>query len=349
MRILIIYPGHSHATIDVALGYENGLRAIGHTVRAFNYHNQLTFYVGALKYWQKHAGKDDKVANPDMAALVLASEQAAIEVVDFVPDLVVVICGFVLHKRAFDLINRLCRPIVLVLTESPYNDASQARIIEGGEVAQTFTNDKSSVIPLREATGARVEYLPHSYDPMRHHKKDAVLDKYESDVFFFGTMWPERQRLLEPVRRWCRRRRIDAQIGGIGFRRRKGMITNAELVRYYSATKIALNQHRTIASAKDDEEQHVAGAYSLGPRAFEIAACKAFQLCDDARPELHEVFDGSVPTYTDGADLKNKIGYYMDHPDQREALARAAYQRVQPCSFENRARDILLPVTLEAL
>lgn len=341
MRILIIYPGHSHSTIDCATGYENALRVIGHTVRAFNYHNQLAFYQDALKYWQRR-NKNFVLNDLGEATLILASEQVIVEAVDFVPDVVLIVNGFALHKRAYDLLDRLCLPMALVLTESPYLDGEQAKIIAQGHVKVAFTNDRISVEPLSEASGHRVEYLPHSYDPTRHHKKDAVLDKYHSDVFFFGTMWAGRQRLLEPVKRWCKRHRVKARIGGVGFKRRRGMIDNDQLVRYYSATKVALNHHRTFAGIENGKEVHCTNAYSLGPRAYEIAACRAFQL-SDARPELAEVFGDTVPVYTDAEGLIDKLSYYLAHDGERAAMAEAAYQRVLPCSFENRAREILLP------
>ena len=85
------------------------------------------------------------------------------------------------------------------------------------------------------------------------------------------------------------------------------------------------------------------GAYSLGPRAYEIAACGAFQLCDDQRPELHDIFNGSIPTYKDAADLQDKIGYYLAHDAEREALRAESLKRVQACSFVERARDIVIP------
>jgi spore maturation protein CgeB len=346
MKILLIYPGHSHSTIDIATGYKNALRAIGHEVWPFMYHDQLAFYQYAIQCWMKK-NKNFKPDDPAQATLVAASEQALIAAVDFVPDVILIVNGFALHKRAYDLIDKICLPLVLILTESPYLDGEQAKIIAQGHVRLAFTNDRSSLDQLREDSGGRIEYLPHSYDPTRHHKKDAVLDKYETDVFFFGTLWPGRVRLFEPVKKWCKRHKVKAEIGGVGFKTLKGMIDNEQLVRYYSATKIAINHHRTISMAKNGVEVHCENAYSLGPRAYEIAACKAFQL-SDSRPELHEVFGDTVPVYTDADDLIGKLQYYLDFAGEREEIAEAAYQRVQSCSFEHRAREILLP-TIEAV
>jgi spore maturation protein CgeB len=94
---------------------------------------------------------------------------------------------------------------------------------------------------------------------------------------------------------------------------------------------------------KDGHEVHVEEAYSLGPRAFEIAACGAFQLCDDTRAELDEIFKGSVPTYSGPDELRAKAQYFMTHDQDRRDLAWESYQRVQGCAFVNRAQEIVLP------
>src|SRR4030067_264856 len=47
--------------------------------------------------------------------------------------------------------------------------------------------------------GVGVEYLPHSYDATRHFPMD-VGEEYQSDVYFYGTWWPERGKLMESLR-----------------------------------------------------------------------------------------------------------------------------------------------------
>lgn len=342
MRILIAYPGHSHSTRDVADGYAGALARLGHAVQTYDYHIRLSFYAEALRRWHE--------LNPEFEAdasrnLVLASEPVAIEAIDFVPDAVLVVCGLVLHRRGYELLHRLGLPLALLLTESPYLDAEQAEIIKYGYIALTLANDRASVEPLREMTGKRVEYLPHSFDPQRHYPQE-VGEEYRSDVFFFGTWWPERRTLLESLLERKNGHRFE--LGGVGpvTDSAPELMDNDELARRYCGTKIALNHHRTIC--RQDESGapvHIQDgqAWSLGPRAYEIAACGAFQLCDDTRPELKEVFGESVPTYRDGRSLWEQVSYYLEHEAEREALAAEQLARVQSCSFDNRAREILVP------
>jgi spore maturation protein CgeB len=353
MRILIIYPGHSHSTYDVARGYENALSVLGHEVQVHNYHNQLAFFSEAIRHWMR-LNPDFKLENPNDAIRILSSESVAIQAIDHVPDVVLIVCGIALHRRAYNLLHSLGLPLVLLATESPYLDETQAQIVEQGHISLTFANDKSSVLPLREMTGKPVEYLPHSLDHLLHYNQD-VGEEYKSDLFFLGTMWPERRRLLTPLKRWAGRWRPGwtVRIDGptpMARGQSSRLIDNDELARFYNGTRVALNHHRTIIKTDGEgKEVHVGQAYSIGPRAYEIAACAAFQLCDGTRPELAEVFGDTVATYADAADLRRKVDYYMAHDDEREDMAWAACERAQACSFEDRAKNILLPCIEEVL
>lgn len=340
MRILVAFPGHTTSTIDVAIGYTHALKALGHTVSTFDYHTRLNFYKDALDYW---SNTNPGYTQQKSDALVMASETLALEAVDFVPDVVLIVCGLALHRRAYDLLHRLNIPMALLLTESPYSDPMQAEIAIKGHIGLILTNDAASVSPLR-VTGLPVEYVPHSFDPYRHYPR-VVGKQYESDVYFFGTLWPEREALFAELRA----RQGGYKLDGITPIKDTpyGLISNAELARHYSGTKIALNHHRTVKGELNaqGEIEHITAqdAWSLGPRAFEIAACGAFQLSDNTRPELKEVFGASVATYTGAGDLADKAQYFLQHPDERKAMAEEAKRRVQGCSFEHRAREILLP------
>jgi len=349
MRILIAYPGSAFSTFDVATGYEAALIQAGHTVHAFNYHDQLAFYQESLKFWEK----ENQNFNPHPSMfLVMASERLIIDVIDFVPDVALIISGYCLHRRAFDLIYKLGIPIVLLLTESPYQDESQAIIIEKGHVDLSFTNDKSS---LETLPGLRA-YLPHSYNPLVHYPIhfEVINERYKTDVFFHGTLWPERRRMFSNLTRFGDGERGSVVIGGFdpsvkdtsaAKAAQKDLVSNEELAKWYNGTKIAINHHRTFTGTDENgDEKHINGtAWSLGPRAYEISACGAFQLCDDTRPELKEIFGDTVATYKDQADLEDKIDYYLSHESEREDMAQAAFNKLLKCSFGARAKRILMP------
>jgi spore maturation protein CgeB len=350
MRILLAWPGHSHSTWDVSDGYEKALKNLGHDVRSFDYHNRAAFYAEALHH---KAEIDRGFRRRRGDALIMASESIILEAVEFVPDVVLMVHGMQLHRRAYDLLNRLRLPVVMLLTESPYLDDWQIRIANLGNVDGLLTNDMYSVERLSDETDLPVAYLPHSYDPEKHRTRPKN-DYYDTDIFFQGTLWPERQELFYPLAELIDDYEI--HIGGIiqdedGMVREDDLMANSEVAKYYANTKVAINQHRTIISGKNGVEEHIedGAAYSLGPRAFEIAACGAFQLSDGTRPELHDVFNGHIPTYRDGDELLEMVKYYLDHDEEREEKAAAAKEAVQGCSFDDRARDIVMPFLTEVI
>ena len=123
----------------------------------------------------------------------------------------------------------------------------------------------------------------------------------------------------------------------------EGIIDNADTVRYYRSAAIALNHHRTVRVYGSGEHIDAAEAASLGPRALEIAAVEAFQLCDDSRSELADIFGDTVATYRagDADDLARQVRQWLDRPDARRQMAQAARERVQAHRWDHRAADVL--------
>jgi spore maturation protein CgeB len=253
-----------------------------------------------------------------------------------------VIAGAALHPRAYRLINRLHIPMVLSLTESPYMDMTQADMMKITQVKAALTNEKLSAARLQDVTGIKTVYLPHSINP-EVHKPSGFDDTYQTEVFFHGTLWPERIELLTGIKP---AHVTGYTLDGEPYNSKKMLIDNGEMALWYSNTKIALNHHRISSEYEDD---NIPPAFSLGPRGYEIAACGAFQLCDDTRPELQAVFGDAVATYSDKHTLQSAIDYYLKHDLERQQMATEARRRVQTCTFENRVNKIVLPLLQEVV
>jgi len=339
MRILIAYPGPTHSTYDVAAGYEKALRALGHTVYGYPYHKWLNFYGESLKHWE---GIYPGYVHNSGDTSLHSSEKLIIAACEFVPEAVLIVSGTVLHAHAYTLLHNLNLPILLLLTESPYEDKTQQKIVDGGGLFHAFTNERLSVERLG-ANGVPVSYLPHSYDP-EIHRPIETTDEHASDVFFHGTLWSERAELFEPLQRLP----YDVRFSGVSAARMRdsegALVDNVDMAKLYNGAAICLNHHRTTKSMAVEDHIELCEASSIGPRAYEIAACGAFQLCDDTRTELWEVFGHSVPTYTDADDLVARIEYFMSQPLERQRLADLARLRVQGCTFENRAIEFIEPI-----
>lgn len=67
---------------------------------------------------------------------------------------------------------------------------------------------------------------------------------------------------------------------------------------------------------------------NLKVRQFEVPACGAFQITQDAE-DLRScyVFGKEVVIYKNKRDLVRKIRYYLDHPKEREEIAQRGYER----------------------
>lgn len=347
-KIMLVYSGHMVSTLDVGRGWERALRLMGHDVRPYNYHDRIQFYNLAGEAWQQRTGR-----RMEMHHLVrMASEGAVAEAVEYRPDAIIIITGLVLDRVLFTVFNALSLPVALILTESPYSDGDQSVLLPYCQAV--FTNDKSSMSRLGRFT-KHLHYLPHSYDPWQHYPQ-AVGPEYQHDVFFFGTLYPERRQMLQGIT-W---RGIDASIAGTHILNtgevkvvkatKHGLRMwqpNNELVKHYAGSRISLSWHRTTA---DYFKGTVIGqdAYSLGPRAFEIPASGGFMLSDPSRPELQDVYGDTVPTFDGPEALLRQVRYWLAHEDERKGLAQAQRAAVAPCSFRERGESIVWPV-VEAL
>lgn len=135
----------------------------------------------------------------------------------------------------------------------------------------------------------------------------------------WGVNWPARE--LQP--HLCRReQRFDA----------------AQFARIVAGSKINLNLHSSATHEGVDPK-----CDAINPRVFEIAACGGFQLCDPCTglDALFD-FDTELPVYRDLNELRQKIDYFLAHPDQRTQIATRARERVlRDHTYEKRAQQML--------
>ncbi len=90
-------------------------------------------------------------------------------------------------------------------------------------------------------------------------------------------------------------------------------IENNDLYRYYASADVVLNDHR--------EDMSYYGFISN--RIFDVTASGGFILTDYL-PEIEEVYGDSVATYKDYYEFKEKLEYYLAHPEERAAMAQKA-------------------------
>ncbi len=350
-RVFVVYPGHRFSTRDVADGVVNGLRAAGAEVYAFHYHEYIDALLPLEEQWIA-AGLPAEQATARV--LDLASYAAFPRMLAFHPDLVLWVTGYVFPMAGAVLVGQYTRT-ALLCTESPYQWETESRLATGFN--WVFTNERTCVARFREVRERyhhphpeRVAYLPHGFDPERHRplRREDVPEKYHSDVCFVGSPFPERQTLLRGVD-WtgidfrARGVFVEAPIAEEVLDPERGFVDNDEAHRYYAGARIVINHHRRVRYYGLDETIAVGEAESLNPRVYELAAAGVFQVCDDSRRELGELFGESIPTYRhdSSADLERVLRYWLARPEERAELAAEARRRVQPHTLAARMGVLL--------
>ncbi len=261
-------------------------------------------------------------------------------------DGVLIISGMYIHPDILVMLRAIDIRTAMLLTESPYDqehEAMAARYVDVG-----WTNERSSVEFLREhSDNPHITYLPHAYDPALHTPTPSRLDAQvpAHDVVFVGTCFRERVEALDAVD-WT-----DVDLGLYGswdmlpkrhrLRQyvRGDVIDNAQAAALYRRAKIGLNLYRTSKGFGYDGAR-VESADSLNPRALELAACGTFQI-SDYRAEVREVFEGTVMTCADLAELNGMIRTMLSMSGERASLAQHARQAIQQHTFAARAEQIV--------
>ncbi len=195
-----------------------------------------------------------------------------------------------------------------------------------------FTIQKGECIDRIKAAGAGdVHYLPTACDPIIHRPLDLAAEdraRWGSPISFVGAGYHNRQQVFAsfaemPFKIWgtewpgCRP--FDRLVQEEGRR-----LTPEEYIKIFNATDININLH----SSNERDGVDPTGDF-VNPRTFELASAGAFQLVDE-RSLLPEVFQPNVEvaTFASVPELREKIAYYLAHPEERRRIVEAGRARV---------------------
>lgn len=216
-----------------------------------------------------------------------------------------------------------------------------------------FTIQKGDCIEAIRAAGAGcVHYLPTGCDP-RFHTPMSVTpeerEKWGSPISFVGAGYHNRQQAFASLAHypfkiwgseWPGCKPFDRMVQEDSRR-----ISPEEYIKIFNATDININLH----SSSERDGVDPTGDF-LNPRTFELASCQAFQLVDE-RSLLPEAFVAGeeVVTFNSVADLKEKIDYYTNRPDERKRIARNSRERVlRDHTYEKRMEEMLSVIYSQA-
>ena len=194
-----------------------------------------------------------------------------------------------------------------------------------------FTMQKGECIDsIKQAGAGEVHYLAAACDPVIHHPQTltpAEKEEWGSPISFVGAGYHNRQQVFAsfaemPFKLWgtewpgCKPFDRMLQKGG-------KRLNPDEYTKIFCGTDININLH----SSRERDGVDPFGDF-VNPRTFELASCEAFQLVDE-RSLLSEVFEAGkeVITFSDPADLKEKIKYYSTRPEERARIAKNSRAR----------------------
>ncbi|MFQ5672110.1 MAG: glycosyltransferase [Nitrospinales bacterium] len=282
----------------------------------------------------------------------LMNEVVLARAAEFKPDLALVLAQAPLSKQGVARLKALKIPIAFWFVEdfrtlTYWNDIAEA-------YDYFFTIQRNEFFDALESRGIKnYYYLPQACSPAVH--SPLLLDEHDSqkfsaDISFMGAAYYNRlqafPRLLE----------YDFKVWGTGWDLQSAVgqrvqnanerVSTDDCVKIYNGAEINLNLH----SSTFHENVNPNGDF-VNPRTFEIAACGAFQLVDE-RSELHECFRAGeeIVTFKNLEDLKNKIGFFLENPNERKTIAARARKRVlSEHTFEHRLKEMLIYIFHDSL
>lgn len=335
MRFLAGHPGPSFSVHDVFVGWVEALRELGQHVAEFNLSDRLTFYDCAMV--EMPDGELRKALPPDKAKeLAVNGLYAALYKTR--PDALLLVSAFFYEPALLDLARSYGTRVVLLHTESPYEDQRQLRVAAHADL--NLINDPTNLDQFRAVS--RTVYVPHSYRPTLHCPGSAD-PKLAADLAFVGTGYASRISFLEAMDLGG----LDVMLAGNwqqlsdSSSLRKFVahepdecLDNEQTVEVYHSAKVGLNLYR-----REAEAARLAAGWAMGPREVEMAACGMFFL-RDPRPEGDELLP-MLPTFNGPGDASEKLRFWLGNPGARRELALQAREAVAERTFTNRAAELL--------
>lgn len=372
-RILLVHPGASVATADVYEGLREGLDALQVSVEAWDLSARITAHGAYLRFMERRLAKKpdpkDRFKVTSGAVLYRCGEELVSRALRVRPDWVVVVSGMYLHPDAYVLLRRAGLRVAVVLTESPYDLASESKVIPWCQV--TTVNERTLVPVLEHLTKRpaaaelvgqprpKITYLPWGYrhehfcptpastadDSLPHVDESTPLPKAH-DVIFVGTAFQNRIELLQQVD-WT-----GINLGLYGNWRLvpprsklRPYIESAELLSaqthaHYRAARVAINIHRGTQGF-DRKSMAIGYAESMNLRCYELAAA-GVPFVSDERAELRDIFGDLVPIFTDARSLRACLDQLLcENESARAARIAALREAIRPHDWTARAHLLL--------
>ena len=333
MRALVVGPAAAWSTADVFHGWVQGLTECGVQVESFDLMNRLVYYGQAAIY-------DTELTTVEKRLTVAEAHQAVTEdlfgaVYKYQPDVV-----FIVHGANVDwaMVAEIRVPVVLILTECPYENENQLVMAAAAEPSLILVNDPTDASVFE--TVAPTFYLPHAYDPKVHYPGTP-----SRDCVFVGTGFDNRIDFMSRVD-WSG---IDLELGGMWAKAEgtilepyiihpgdlAGCVENTATADMYRNSRTSFNIYR----ADSHGDHSTADGWAMGPRETELAACGTW-FARQSRPEGDELFP-MLPVFEDPEELGDILRWALTHETERAAAAAQAHAAIVDRTFAGNAHRAL--------
>jgi len=309
MRILLyggIYPDSFARNITVTL------ERMGHTVYSIQDAAIYQSRVGA--FWELLPRAFPALERRRYRTLVQAAGE-------FRPDLILLTYGNLPPAVVRELRRASTAKLAVWYPDALLNLGRQYLLVS--ELDAWFFKDPYMVRTLRHKLGINAHYLPEACNPLWHHRVELSPDdrlRYQCDLTTASNMYYYRARMLEMFQEY------DIKIWGGSY----PSWLNSPLRRHYPGVYVAEEEKAKAFNAAKIvlNTMHYAEIEGVNCRLFEVAGSGAFQIAE-WRPALPEVFEAEreIVTFRTREELKEKVDYYLEHADERKAIADRAYAR----------------------
>jgi len=268
---------------------------------------------------------------------------------DFEPDIVMIYKGVQFDADFIDGLRRRSVRVVNVFPDySPhaFGDDLAAAIGAYDLVisTKTFHPDRWSSI---YGYSNRCVCVPHGYDPQLHFRSD-IAGEPAFDVVLVASGRPEYYEMIDALIAQHRMADLRVAIVGNSWEPIVGRLPAGwrKFPGKFGVSYVDWLRRGRIVLAPLHTRVVVKGVLQPGDvdtaRTYELAAAYAFFI-HRRTPALAALYDEDreVPTFDDVPELAAKILHYLDHDDERVAMAHAAHARAVPAySFDARAAEI---------
>lgn len=333
MKWLVVHPGPGFSVADVHIGWFEALTGLGVQVRDYNLGERLTFFEQAR--FEREPGLFSRALTTNEEIVRLAVDGLYADLFRTRPDVLFVISALFVPHELLDLARSSGTRVVVLHTESPYEDDRQLKTAEHADL--NLLNDPVNLDRFPHAL-----YLPHAYRPAVHYPGPGDPD-LKCDLAFVGTGYVSRIRFLEAMDLDG----LDVTLAGNWQHLdeysplRKHVIhdparcfDNADTARLYRSARVGLNLYRREANLPE-----LAQGVAIGPREVEMAACR-LPFVRDPRPESDDLFP-MLPAADSPDEATEHIRWLLARDTIAAQLANHAYAVIADRTFANHAAILL--------